>query len=107
MCSRDACALLYPPPPPTSPARAVRTFPHSYFARTGDHSQRKKIRAQLGEKADWSINECVARESECEFLHHPGTFNLMTSFFCGNDPICQKVRLRTRRHAAAAGYVGN
>lgn len=48
---------------------------------------------KLGEAADWSINACVQRADECEFVKHPGTFNLMTSFFCGNDAVCHQVRI--------------
>lgn len=85
--------------PGTYPDRRPCHFFPSYFARTGDHSKRESIRRQLGEKADWSINECVANEKECEFLHHPGTFNLMTSFFCGHDPVCQRVRKEKNAHS--------
>lgn len=65
--------------------------PISYFARTGEHSNKARIREMLGEQADWSINECVAKNDTCTFLSERQHFGLMTKFFCGHDAVCQEV----------------
>jgi hypothetical protein len=68
-------------------ARGVSNY---YFARRGNYSRREELRARLGEKADWDINTCTARWSECEWARHAeDELNLMTQFFCGHHPFCR------------------
>eukprot|EP00049_Salpingoeca_infusionum_P010837 m.186829 g.186829 ORF g.186829 m.186829 type:complete len:322 (+) comp14763_c0_seq3:309-1274(+) len=69
-------------------SRAISTY---YFARTGGHSQREKIRERLGAEADWSITKCALASSECKFMRSTSSFHLMTAFFCGHHEECQVI----------------
>eukprot|EP00730_Choanoeca_flexa_P000622 TRINITY_DN10272_c0_g2_i3.p2 TRINITY_DN10272_c0_g2~~TRINITY_DN10272_c0_g2_i3.p2 ORF type:complete len:295 (+),score=29.67 TRINITY_DN10272_c0_g2_i3:3178-4062(+) len=61
-----------------------------YYARFGGNSRRAKIRALLGDQADWTINQCIEAGERCKSWNNiRDQMSMMTEFFCGHDNVCQ------------------
>lgn len=76
-----------------------------YYSILGPRKEDKKQmqRQRRGAQADLNINECVAlpeSDRQCGFRHaSQGGYNVMTSFFCGHDVLCQCLRLEPSSEA--------